>query len=103
MPEIVKVYAKDTQAILGNKSGLARAQALWGKNDLKLTREREETTAAAKERAKAELQRRGLEYITANGSCIGNPILVSRTVIELDGLGTSMQRKVLRDVDDPHD
>ena len=81
------VWANEIPAVLGTKSGPARAQAAWGKNDQELTDEHLATPEEAKQRAKAELQRRGLEYITASGSCIGNPKLVSRTLITLTKLG----------------
>ena len=40
--------------------------------------------------ARAELERRDLDYITAHGSCMGNPQLVSRIVIELKRLGAKL-------------
>jgi hypothetical protein len=43
--------------------------------------------------ARAELERRAIEYITGRGSCIGNPQLVSRKVILLKGLGSRFSGK----------
>ncbi len=41
----------------------------------------------AKEMALAQLETRGMAYITGRGSCIGQPSLVARKVIALKGLG----------------
>lgn len=86
-PLVSTVKAEEVSAVLGPTSGLKRAQGVWPENDVLLSDQRVAKPGEAKQVARAEMERRALDYITANGSCMGNPKLVSRTVISLTNLG----------------
>lgn len=86
-PVVAKLTAGEVSPVLGETSGLKRAEAVWGENDVHLEGQPVASSGEAKQLARAELERRALGYITANGSCMGNPKLLARTLITLSGLG----------------
>ena len=86
-PLVGMATARDVPAKLGSTSGLERAQRTWKSNDVLLDDQRLSKPGEAKQVAQADLERRALDYMTGNGSCIGNPKLLSRTVITLENLG----------------
>jgi uncharacterized protein len=79
--------ASQIQPVLGTKSGLVQSEKKFGSNTQLMQEQRLAGQAEATSLPRAELERRAIEYITAHGSCIGNPKLVSRTVVELQRLG----------------
>jgi phage protein D len=79
--------ASQIRPVLGTKSGLIQSEQKFGENYLLMEEQRLASQAEATSMPRAELERRALEYITGHGSCIGKPELVSRTVVELKGLG----------------
>lgn len=84
---------EDVPSVLGSTSGLARAKDSFGDSVLLAGDQRLASPGEAKSLPKAEMERRALDYIVAHGSCIGNPQLVSRQVIELKGLGKRFSGK----------
>jgi uncharacterized protein len=72
---------------LGSTSGPARAQQRFGESVVLDQDQRVTSQAEATAVSMAEMERRALESVTGQGSCIGNPQLVSRIVVELKGLG----------------
>ncbi len=79
--------ASQIRPVLGTKSGLAQSEEKFGSNSQLMEEQRITSQAEATSLPRAELERRALEYITAHGSCIGKPELVSRRVVRLEGLG----------------
>ena len=79
--------ASQIQPVLGAVSGLQRSAKEFGTNTMLMQDQRLSSPAEATTLPRAELERRALEYVTGRGACIGNPQLVSRTVIKLQGLG----------------
>jgi uncharacterized protein len=86
-PLVGTATTSDVPAKLGRTSGLEWAQRVWKRNDVHLDDQRLSKPGEAKQVAQADMERRALEYITGNGSCIGNPGLLSRTIIKLSNLG----------------
>jgi phage protein D len=86
-PLVGTATTSDVPAKLGRTSGLEWAQRVWTRNDVRLDDQRLSKPGEAKQVAQADMERRALEYITGNGSCIGNPGLLSRTIIKLSNLG----------------
>lgn len=87
-PLVGRVTATQVPARLGAKSGLALSAEKFGLNTFYLDDQQVNSQEEAVTVARAELERRAIEYITGRGSCIGNPQLASRTVIHLKGLGS---------------
>ena len=88
-------YATASQIppVLGATSGLVQAEKKFGPSVVLLDDQRLSSQAEATTLPRAELERRAIEYITGRGSCIGNPKLLSRIVIELKGLGKRFSGK----------
>jgi uncharacterized protein len=86
-PLVGTATAREVSAKLGSTSGLERAQRTWKSNEVLLDDQRLSKPGEAKQVARADMERRALDYMTGNGSCIGNPKLLSRTVIALANLG----------------
>lgn len=86
-PLVGTATTRDVPARLGTTSGLELAQRVWKRNDVSLSDQHLSKPGEAKQVAKADMERRALEYITGRGSCIGTPQLRSRTVIKLSNLG----------------
>ena len=72
---------------LGKTFGPLLAQNHLGKSSLLSDDQSIPTQAEAKDVATAEMERRAIDFISGEGSCIGNPDLLSRKVIKLDRLG----------------
>jgi phage protein D len=72
---------------LGSTSGPERAQQRFGESVVLASDQRVTSQAEATAVSRAEMERRALGAVSGKGSCIGNPELVSRTVIELQRLG----------------
>jgi len=79
--------AAQFRSALGKKGGLAESGKKFGTNSVLLGEQRLSGQAEATSIANAELERRAIEYVNAQGSCIGMPELTSRTVVKLAGLG----------------
>lgn len=81
-----KATAGKERALMGDKTGTQLAVALGGKpiivNDHEVENQQD-----AKEMALARLEAKALGFIKVSGSCIGNPDLQARQVVELAGLG----------------
>ena len=72
---------------MGTRSGQQIVQESFGDSQ-QLVRDHEiDSSGEAIEVAKARLEAAGMGYIVGQGSCIGNPDLRSRNMIELKGLG----------------
>ncbi|MBI1298816.1 hypothetical protein GC175_28110 [bacterium] len=71
---------------LGKKSGMAQAARL-GENKVLLQDMLVSTPEEARTVAEAYCRRKMLNFIQARGSSIGNPELVARQVIQLEGVG----------------
>lgn len=85
--------ASQIPPVLGLVSGLQRSEKEFGTHTLLMQDQRLSSQAEATTLPRAELERRALEYVTARGSCIGNPQLQSRTVVKLQGLGKRFSGK----------
>jgi phage protein D len=81
------VKASEIRPVLGTISGLAESGNKFKQNRLLLTDQRLSSPTEATTVTRAAMEQRAIEYITANGSCIGNPALTSRKVVSLQGLG----------------
>jgi phage protein D len=79
--------AADVRSKLAKISAIEIAEKGYGKNELLSLDQRIATTAEGNQVSKAELERRAIGYASIRGSCIGNPRLVSRGVIEIEGIG----------------
>ena len=79
--------AAQIRPALGKKGGLAESVKKFETNSVLLDEQRLSSQAEAAAVARANLEQRAIEYVTASGSCIGKPELTSRTVVELIGLG----------------
>jgi phage protein D len=86
-PVVGKARAGSEKVKMGDKTGSEIAEGVFGKN-LILSQDHHVTTQKeANELALAQLQASSLDFIVGRGSCIGNPRLKARVVIELARLG----------------
>ena len=72
---------------LGSTSGPEHAQQRFGESVVLASDRRVTSQAEATAVSRAEMERHPVGAVSGKGSCIGNPELVSRTVIELQRLG----------------
>ena len=77
----------DVRGRLGDETGQEIAQRVFGDNQLLISDHNIGSAQEATEMARAELERRAMGFIGGRGSCIGNPDLRARMVLELKGLG----------------
>lgn len=88
-----KVTSSEVKPRLGSTSGLELSKKKFGDNRVLSTDQRVKTQQEARTVARAYMEQQAIEYITGNGSTIGNPELVSRQVIELKRLGARFSGK----------
>ncbi|HSC70802.1 MAG TPA: hypothetical protein VLH58_05580, partial [Candidatus Methylomirabilis sp.] len=77
----------DVRVRLGSETGQEIAQRVFGDNQLLISDHNIGSAQEATEMARAEIERRAMGFIGGRGSCIGNPNLRARMVMELKGLG----------------
>ena len=77
----------DVRVTLGGETGQEIAQRVFGDTQLLISDHNIGSAQEATEMARAEIERRAMGFIGGRGSCIGNPNLRARMVIELKGLG----------------
>jgi len=77
----------DEGAVLGNESASEIAMRLSGKNEIFLDDHSAVSQEEARQMARAKLEASSIEFITAGGSCKGNPDLRARTIIEISSVG----------------
>ena len=88
-----KAKASEVRGKMGGKSGPEIAEAIfkekWMLDQEPMLYENHdiENQEEANEVAKAQLEAKALDFITAQGSIIGTPSLKARSVIKLTGLG----------------
>ncbi len=86
-PLVGTSQAGDEEVTLGDESGTRITQRVFGDNHLLVEDHNLTSAEESTQIARACLESRSMEFITGKGSCIGNPCLTARTVIELKGLG----------------
>lgn len=92
-PIVSQIKASEYSPRLGAESGVKRVAAKFGDNIQTIADHRAESAEESKAMVTAEMQRKALDFVTGSGTTIGNPQLVSRTVIELQGLGKKFSGK----------
>ena len=89
-PIVAKIDAGSVKACLGSRSGPQIAKDL-GRQKVILSNDQKVTTPEdAKAVAIATLRRHAIQFIEGQAATIGDPQLVSRKVIELQGLGRQL-------------
>ncbi len=86
-PIVGTAQAGDQRVTMGEQTGQQIAQAAFGERHVLVDDHNIASQQEANEMALAYLETQAMEYITGRGSCVGNPELTSRTVVELTGLG----------------
>jgi phage protein D len=92
-PIVSEVKAADLSPRLGRRSGPQIVKEKFGDNILLLDDHRVESPEEGKAVVQAKLQSKALGFVEGDGATIGEPTLVSRTVIELKGLGQKFSGK----------
>jgi phage protein D len=77
----------DERVRLGSETGPEISQRRFGDSQVLLRDHNVASAEEANEVARAHLEGRGMDFMTGRGSCIGNPDLRARSIIELKGLG----------------
>lgn len=85
--------ADQVPCVLAQKSGPQIAREKFGDHVVLSVDQRVSSLAEANMLARAQMERKALDYIVAHGLCIGNPRLAARMVIELQGLGNRFSGK----------
>lgn len=86
-PLVGEAKAGDERVKMGKQTGNQAAKRVYGDHTVTIDDHDIESQAEANERALADLELRAMDYIIGNGSCIGDPRIRARIVIELKGLG----------------
>jgi phage protein D len=86
-PIVGTAQVGDERVRMGEQTGQQVAQEVFGERHVLVNDHNVASQQEANEIARAQLEAQGMEYITGRGSCVGNPELTSRTVVELTGLG----------------
>ena len=86
-PIVAKVNAGSVPARLGRRSGPQYVLARFGPNEVLADDQKVTTLEEAKEVATATLRKHAIKFIEGQAATVGNPQLVSRTVIEMQRLG----------------
>lgn len=79
--------AGDERVKLGQQSGAQRVQSVFGDSPVRSEQHIVASQQEANELALAQLEASSMGYITGRGSCVGDPQLQARRVVELTGLG----------------
>lgn len=77
----------DERVKMGTETGQQIAQRAFGDHHLLVEDHSITSSQEANEVARARLETQAMDFVTGSGSCIGNPQLKARMVIELKGLG----------------
>jgi phage protein D len=86
-PLVGEAQAGDERARMGDESLSEVVLRVFGEKRIVVDDHNIASAQEANDVARARLEAQALEFITGRGSCRGNPQLLSRTVIELKGLG----------------
>jgi phage protein D len=86
-PLVGTAQAGDEQVVMGAETGSQVAQRTFGDHLVLVQDHNIASAQEANEMARAHLETQAMDFISGKGSCIGNPDLKSRMVIELKGLG----------------
>ncbi|MEJ2431485.1 MAG: hypothetical protein P8075_21600 [Deltaproteobacteria bacterium] len=86
-PLVGTARAGDVRVKMGAETGQEIAKSKFGDHHVLVSDHNVANAQEANEMALARLEDQALEFIGGRGSCIGNPKLSSRMVIELKGLG----------------
>lgn len=92
-PLVGTAKAGDERVIFGEKSGNQITQQALPTNPLLIEDHSIVSAQEANEVALAQLEAKAMEFITGTGTCVGEPLLRARTVIELAGLGKRFSGK----------
>lgn len=77
----------------GTESGAERVGKALSKNPVLSISAPVHSQQEADERAKAILEKRGQDFVTGGGECIGLPVLLPDTNIEISGVGRAFEKK----------
>jgi uncharacterized protein len=86
-PLVGTAGAGDVRVTMGSETGPEISERTCGDNELLISDHNIGSAQEATDMARAEYERRAMEFIVGRGSCIGNPGLKARMVIDLKGLG----------------
>lgn len=86
-PLVGTAKAGDERVKMGAETGQQVAQRIFGDQHVLVEDHNITSAQEANDMARAYLETQAMEFITGKGSCIGNPELRSRMVVELKGLG----------------
>lgn len=79
--------AGEERVKMGDLTGSEIAKKIFKDNPVKITESAVSTQKEARDIALAQLEAKSIEFITARGSCIGNPDLKARQVVKVKGAG----------------
>lgn len=79
--------AGDQRVTMGERTGQQIAQEVFGERHVLVDDHNVASQQEANEIARAHLETQAMDYIQGSGSCVGNPELKSRMMVELTGLG----------------
>jgi phage protein D len=86
-PIVGTAQVGDQRVTMGEQTGQQVAQEAFGERHVLVDDHNVASQQEANEMARARLETQAMDYIQGGGSCVGNPELKSRTVVELTGLG----------------
>ncbi len=79
--------AGEERVKMGDRTGSEIAKEIFKDNPVKLSENAVANQKEARDIALAQLEVKSLDFITARGSCIGNPDLKARQVVKIKGAG----------------
>lgn len=77
----------DIRVRMGTETGQQICERCFGEHHLLIEDHNIASAAEAREMSLGRMEKEAMNYITGRGSCMGNPQLMARKVIELKGLG----------------
>lgn len=92
-PVVGEAKAGDERVKMGKQTGSQAAKKVYGKHEVLIDDHNVENQADANDRSLGTLETRSMDYITGSGSCIGDPQIRARIMIELKGLGKRFSGK----------
>lgn len=86
-PLVGTAKAGDVRVVMGAETGQELSLKRFGENHVLIEDHNITSAGEAEEMSLGQLERQAMDYITGRGSCMGNPDIRARMVIELKGLG----------------
>lgn len=86
-PIVGTAQVGDQRVTMGEQTGQQVAQKVFGERHVLVNDHNVASQQEANEIARARLETQAMDYNQGDGSCVGNPELKSRMVVELTGLG----------------